>query len=177
MNTTVKPMTDPQFTFALSLATEVYTDPGVLAEELLKLAGHDFYTISVRIDELKALKAGQPKPAAPVATVSALAPLAYTPMKGYYLVNRIAYYIKPGKYGGVIVYGAQSSNKGCYYGSLASPKNAKIAAALSSEDMAYAASVAYGQKFGKCGVCGKTLTDPVSIAKKIGPVCAKKYGK
>lgn len=32
---------------------------------------------------------------------------------------------------------------------------------------------AYGLKFGRCCVCGKTLTDPVSMAAGIGPVCVK----
>lgn len=32
---------------------------------------------------------------------------------------------------------------------------------------------AYGLKFGRCCVCGKTLTDPVSMGQGIGPVCIK----
>ena len=38
-----------------------------------------------------------------------------------------------------------------------------------------AASVAYGRELGLCGVCGRTLTDPESIAAGIGPVCASKF--
>ncbi len=38
------------------------------------------------------------------------------------------------------------------------------------------ASVAYGRELGVCGVCGRTLTDPDSIAAGIGPICAEKKG-
>ncbi len=175
MATTTKSMTEAQFTYAITLTEQAYTDHGLRAEELLKLAGLDFYSISTRIDELKALLAGLPKPAAKPAPVAHTV-LAYVPPKGYYEVSRKSYYIKPGKYGGMIVIGADKGNKGCYLGTLTHPKHAALAAALDSADKAYAATVAYGAKHGTCGVCGKALTDPVSIAKKIGPVCAKKYG-
>lgn len=33
------------------------------------------------------------------------------------------------------------------------------------------ASIRYGQALGVCGVCGRILTDPESIAKGIGPIC------
>ena len=39
-----------------------------------------------------------------------------------------------------------------------------------------AASVAYGRELGRCGVCGRTLTDADSIAAGIGPVCAGRVG-
>jgi len=34
---------------------------------------------------------------------------------------------------------------------------------------------AFGVLYGTCCVCGRTLTDEVSIANGIGPVCAKRY--
>jgi hypothetical protein len=37
-----------------------------------------------------------------------------------------------------------------------------------------AASVLYGRELGRCGVCGRTLTDEQSRAEGIGPVCASK---
>lgn len=37
------------------------------------------------------------------------------------------------------------------------------------------ASQMFGIKVGACGVCGSPLTDPESIARGIGPICAKKY--
>ena len=38
-----------------------------------------------------------------------------------------------------------------------------------------AASVLYGKSLGVCGVCGRTLTDPESIEKGIGPVCESRF--
>lgn len=37
------------------------------------------------------------------------------------------------------------------------------------------ASALYGQELGQCGVCGRTLTDDVSRARGIGPVCNDKF--
>jgi len=34
----------------------------------------------------------------------------------------------------------------------------------------------YGRKTGNCCCCGRELTDPVSIANFIGPICAEKFG-
>jgi hypothetical protein len=36
-------------------------------------------------------------------------------------------------------------------------------------------SAQYGKHTGICGVCSRTLTDPKSIAKGIGPVCEKGF--
>jgi hypothetical protein len=33
----------------------------------------------------------------------------------------------------------------------------------------------FGLKVGVCGICGSPLTDPDSIARGIGPICAQKY--
>lgn len=35
---------------------------------------------------------------------------------------------------------------------------------------------AYGQRTGKCCVCGRTLTNGRSIADRIGPICADNFG-
>ena len=34
----------------------------------------------------------------------------------------------------------------------------------------------YGQETGECGMCGRTLTDPESIARGIGPICMERFG-
>lgn len=39
-----------------------------------------------------------------------------------------------------------------------------------------AAAVAYGRSTGQCSCCGRKLTDPVSVANGIGPICAAGYG-
>jgi hypothetical protein len=38
------------------------------------------------------------------------------------------------------------------------------------------ASMRYGRELGKCGICGRTLTDEQSRARGIGPICAAKEG-
>lgn len=39
-----------------------------------------------------------------------------------------------------------------------------------------AAALAFGKRFGRCSVCNRTLTDPESIERAIGPICARKFG-
>lgn len=39
-----------------------------------------------------------------------------------------------------------------------------------------AEAIAHGKATGTCSCCGRELTDPESIARGIGPVCAEKYG-
>ena len=38
------------------------------------------------------------------------------------------------------------------------------------------AAEAFGKKFGRCSICSRTLTDPESIEKGIGPICASRFG-
>lgn len=38
------------------------------------------------------------------------------------------------------------------------------------------AAIAYGTQTGECACCGAELTDPISIARRIGPICAAKFG-
>lgn len=38
------------------------------------------------------------------------------------------------------------------------------------------AATAYGKRTGECSCCGRELTDPVSIERGIGPICADKWG-
>lgn len=39
-----------------------------------------------------------------------------------------------------------------------------------------ASAVAYGKKFGRCAVCARELSDPESIERGIGPICAGRMG-
>ena len=39
-----------------------------------------------------------------------------------------------------------------------------------------AAAIAYGLKFGICSCCGRELTNPESVARGIGPICASRFG-
>lgn len=38
------------------------------------------------------------------------------------------------------------------------------------------ALVAHGKKYGNCGICGRELSDPASVERGIGPICASKFG-
>lgn len=38
-----------------------------------------------------------------------------------------------------------------------------------------AAAVAYGKRSGRCSCCGRTLTDPVSVERGIGPICESNF--
>jgi hypothetical protein len=40
----------------------------------------------------------------------------------------------------------------------------------------YNQAIAYGKRFGRCACCNRTLSDPESVARGIGPVCAAHYG-
>lgn len=39
-----------------------------------------------------------------------------------------------------------------------------------------ASAVQYGRQIGACACCGRTLVDPESVARGIGPICAGKFG-
>lgn len=39
-----------------------------------------------------------------------------------------------------------------------------------------AAAVAYGKRFGRCACCGAELSNPESVARGIGPICAGRFG-
>lgn len=45
----------------------------------------------------------------------------------------------------------------------------------SCETLSFEKAVEYGKMYGQCGSCGKTLTNPDSIAAGIGPICADKF--
>lgn len=46
----------------------------------------------------------------------------------------------------------------------------------SGEPLDSETAATYGKTFGICALCGRTLTDPVSIERGIGPVCASRAG-
>jgi len=37
-------------------------------------------------------------------------------------------------------------------------------------------AIKYAAKFSRCGICGKSTIDPVSVRSAVGPVCAQKWG-
>jgi hypothetical protein len=53
---------------------------------------------------------------------------------------------------------------------------AQKAAILTAMADPLAAAVAYGRRTGSCSICGRELTDPVSIERGIGPICVERFG-
>ena len=39
-----------------------------------------------------------------------------------------------------------------------------------------AAATAHGHEYGQCSCCGRELTNPESVARGIGPICADRWG-
>lgn len=83
--------------------------------------------------------------------------------------NAGAIYVRQGDdYLGKIVRGKFERTFSCD-----APTEARIVAAANDPE---AAAVAYGQRFGACSICGRTLTVGESIDRGIGPVCAANFG-
>jgi len=83
--------------------------------------------------------------------------------------NAGAVYVKQGEtYLGKVLGGKLFASRDCN-----NETRDRIIAAASDP---HAAAVAYGKKFGKCAVCARELSDPDSIERGIGPVCAGNYG-
>lgn len=95
--------------------------------------------------------------------------------------------IKPGKNGRVYVlsanemqdgmYGPQPKYLGWITDSQTSLRDDEVIAIL--EDAAQnptQAAKLYGQRTGQCACCGRELTNSLSIAMGIGPICAEKFG-
>lgn len=56
----------------------------------------------------------------------------------------------------------------------AKQEDIELVKATAAEPLALA--VAYGRRTGNCACCGRQLTDPVSVANGIGPICQSKWG-
>jgi hypothetical protein len=73
---------------------------------------------------------------------------------------------------------------GTYQGKVANGAFLQVRAALASTSAAVLAIAAdplgqatmHGKLTGSCSCCGRELTDPVSVANGIGPICARKWG-
>lgn len=37
-------------------------------------------------------------------------------------------------------------------------------------------AIAYGKEYGVCALCGRDLSDPISVERGIGPICAERFG-
>jgi len=84
-------------------------------------------------------------------------------------VNAGAIYVKEGEtYLGKIVEGKLIRSRDCD-----DDAESKIVEAVADPE---AAAVAHGKQTGSCSCCGRELTDPNSIERGIGPICAENFG-
>lgn len=89
------------------------------------------------------------------------------------------------KHSGTVIYVTEdTSGFNEYLGKIVDGKFLPVASCTAAQKAAIlaacadplAAMVKFGRKFGKCSVCNRTLKDPESIARAIGPICASRMG-
>ncbi|MFB7906609.1 DUF6011 domain-containing protein [Kitasatospora sp. NPDC056076] len=94
---------------------------------------------------------------------------------GRYALNERLFKVTNGKKPGMVFVDEMTSARGGR-----KTKLPLTAARIVLEDIAAAGirecSVAFGKLCGVCGACGRVLTDPVSIKRGIGPICAENLG-
>lgn len=81
------------------------------------------------------------------------------------------------------IYVKESSNSGIYLGKIANGKffksfdctRAQVDAVMAACADPENAAIAYGKTFGVCSCCGRDLTDPASVERGIGPICADNF--
>lgn len=89
---------------------------------------------------------------------------------GVYMLDEIVYRVKPSQQGRLYALAFDPETQSFEYAAGAIKR-------LSSEDlMTVEQAEKFGQRFGICAVCGRVLTNPKSITRGIGPVCADKLG-
>lgn len=185
-----KMATDKQITFARKLAAErniEFLADGTLVNDDKEMQALPRDVMSAQIDLL--LAAPRPKSATP-AVEQPSAPVDGLDLSalrgGYYAAtfDGITKFFKvdvveDGKWGGWVFVKIQASDELHRQGSQ-KPGQAYRGA---SEDYLraivadeQAASTLYGREIGRCGICGRTLTDEDSRARGIGPICAEKMG-
>jgi hypothetical protein len=160
----IAPATTSQWNYYQALAAKAYADNASgQAEALIRGLAMTKAEMSTAIDSL-VFKASNTKPAAVMPS--------YIPPMGSYLAGGHTYKLKLSKY----KTSTQLFKDGVYFGTVGFAKaNVIINSYLDTPAKAHAAVIEFAKVTGKCGVCHKTLTDPESIAKGIGPKCEKAY--
>lgn len=74
----------------------------------------------------------------------------------------------PGRYLGKVLGGKFLKSREC------TPKDELEITAVCEDPKT--AALSFGRKTGRCSVCNRKLTDPVSVANGIGPICADRFG-
>jgi Family of unknown function (DUF6011) len=168
------------FYASMAEAVETY---GHLTERQLAMVQADI----AKDEAFWAAKRAEKAAAAPVVDMSAITALFDT-AKGNG-VNKLVWRangltISPSRELGTSELWVKDTNQGAWVGKIAAGKFQAFRAATDKTlpmlcEIATnptAAAKEYGRETGNCCVCGRELTDPVSMANKIGPICAEKWG-
>ena len=91
---------------------------------------------------------------------------APTPALGYYQVDDTYYVVAESKAGNA--YAKEWNGYGWDY-----VGRAPFASLAGVDPLTAEQAAEFGHAFGRCIVCGRTLTDPASVAAGIGPICAQ----
>lgn len=176
---TVPAATDAQLRFLRKLAAERGRDLDAL--DALIAAGMTVRMASALIDDLKAAPAATPAPG-PSPSAPPAVDLSAIP-EGRYLIAGVVFKVDTpdnGEWAGWTFVKA-GADRGAPKAATRRPdgrttirSHADLLALVAGNPAEYA--TAYGREFGTCGVCGRELTDPDSITRGIGPVCAGRYG-
>lgn len=171
---------NPTFEFAQSLGLAV-AKYGYLTENQLA-AAHRCIARSVarqeaaqaRIDNAQAVDTLKLEAAFAKASSALKAPklrvagLVISPAKAN-SKNAGALYVKSAdRYLGKIMGGKFITSRDC------TPEDEKNLLAVANDPVG--AAIAYGRTTGSCACCGRLLTDPESVERGIGPICAERFG-
>jgi hypothetical protein len=84
-----------------------------------------------------------------------------------------SYYASPKVEGTWVPYAGKGYNKSSVTKTVTVPKTLAYAVLAGAQPLSETEAGKLGKQFGFCIRCGATLTDPVSVANGLGPVCAK----
>jgi hypothetical protein len=159
--------TPAQQNFIASLASkrDLTTDLAALVADAAALPK---WKASKLIDALKAAPvAAAPAPVAGAVVAPGRYAVALDGKLGFYKVDAP----QDGRWAGFTFVKQQAGDD--HYPVKGGRKGAVLAAIAAD---AKAAMLAYGRELGKCGHCGRTLTDEASRAAGIGPICRQRMG-
>uniref|UniRef100_A0AAU7J802 Helix-turn-helix DNA binding domain protein n=2 Tax=unclassified bacterial viruses TaxID=12333 RepID=A0AAU7J802_9VIRU len=154
--TITKPATDKQIAFLNRLAGERDFDIPAIAQIIAdaNIGTASMRSVSVAIDTLMS------KPRKPIAHEDGAAV-----SEGYYFVNGLIYKVQASKSTGNL-YAKVFSEHGYEY----APGAMRLIPTATRLTLDQAAEA--GVRTGRCVICAKELTDPDSVERGIGPVCA-----
>lgn len=102
------------------------------------------------------------------------------PAKGYYAIEidgewKFYRVTERGSRWGTSKFHYLARQSGDNFFSVSAPERARVSAIINADPKR--AQVEYGKRIGSCGMCGRSLTDPESRARGIGPDCWGRFHK